>query len=121
MKTKEELEALRRKAEELQAELSTLTPSEMRDFLGGFDEKSEIVSLSPEELDRITGGDEWEDQPDDGIIFIPVTLAVNANVAANVNEAINANTNTNANLNVVANTNALYNANANSNVNVNYG
>lgn len=98
------------------------------------EEKRELKSQ--EELEQATGGEgggyespdvEVNNVPDveNGYIFVPVTLAANANVAANVNAAmnanaaINANAVTNANVNVLANANAAANANASINVNTN--
>ncbi len=62
-----------------------------------------------------------EDLPDDGIFFLPVTVAVNANVTANANGVVNANAATNINLGANANvmTNANFGVNANVNVTTN--
>lgn len=96
------------------------------------EEKRELTTK--DELEKATGGEGYEspdvevnDVPDidQGYIFVPVTLAANANVAANVNAAananaaINANVVTNANAAVAANANAVANANASINVNTN--
>lgn len=71
----------------------------------------------PEEYESPAVQSTNEDQPDNGIFFIPVTVAVNANVVANVNGAANANAV--ANVNVGANANVMTNANAGVNANVN--
>lgn len=96
------------------------------------EEKRELKSQ--EELEAAAGGDGYEcpdvevndvPDPEQGYIFVPVTLAANANVAANVNAAananaaINANAVTNANVAVAANANAVANANASVNTNTN--
>lgn len=82
-------------------------------------------NLEPEEDDLDKLGEEVEelglDDIDDlggtGVMFVPVTFAVNANLAANVNAAMNANAVTTANANVAWNANAAFNANASTNVN----
>lgn len=119
MKSKEELSALRQRVEQLQKELAELSPEELNEVTGGYRQK--VMELSPEELEKIAGGIDGDDDPppaENGIFFVPVTVAVNANVAANFNAAANANAA--ANVNAVANANAAANANAVANVNVNY-
>lgn len=87
-------------------------------------------TLSEESTAQVSAGYEdpaaqgGEPEPaSNGIFFVPVFVAVNANFAINVNAAANANAAMNANVattvnaTVVANANAGFNANASMNVN----
>ena len=109
MKTEAEIEALVKKLEDLKADIAELSPEEVEQVM-------EKMPLTEDELDNVDGG---------GILFVPCTAFVNANVCVNANAAANANAISNANafnqanLNVVANANAAWNANMSVNANAN--
>ena len=124
MKTPEELKKLRDEMNALRNEVASLSPEELKALFDSEDMKRFVRVLTPEELERFTGGDEYDDQsvvydqdaygdpdksPVAGLLFIPVTFAVNFNVAANANAAMNANAATTANAFAVANVNMALN------------
>jgi hypothetical protein len=80
-------------------------------------------ALDESKIEQVSGGYEepavqytGDDAETNGIFFIPVFIAANANVVVNANAA--ANINAGANANAVANVNAVANANASTNANV---
>jgi hypothetical protein len=58
-----------------------------------------------------------DDAETNGIFFIPVFVAVNANIVTNANATMNVNLATTANVTIVANTNSVANVNVATNTN----